>query len=213
MNKLASPRAKKDYDVLLARARKDDAKATAVGDWQKSYLENKVKLEQFNFDAQAMREYFPYESVKKGVLGTVSSMFGVTFRRTDAPVWHPSVEAYELVSGDKVLGRFYLDMHPRENKYKHAAAFPVRTGVRGKQLPEAALICNFPGGDGTPGLMEHDQVETFFHEFGHLIHHLFGGDQRWLGVSASTPSGISSRRRRSSSRSGRGTKARSRSSR
>ena len=70
-----------------------------------------------------------------------------------------------------MLGRFYLDMFPRAGKYKHAASFPMRNGVNGKQLTEAALVCNFP----QSGLMEFSQVETFFHEFGHLLHNLIGG--------------------------------------
>jgi thimet oligopeptidase len=74
-------------------------------------------------------------------------------------------------------------MHPRENKYNHAAQFGVRNGVEGKQIPEAALICNFPGGEtGDPGLMEHSDVQTFFHEFGHLLHTLFGGHLKWIGI-------------------------------
>jgi thimet oligopeptidase len=83
-----------------------------------------------------------------------------------------------------LAGRLYLDMHPRENKYNHAAQFGVRNGVAGVQIPEAALICNFPGGDeNDPGLMEHNDVETFFHEFGHLLHTLFAGRQPWMGIS------------------------------
>jgi thimet oligopeptidase len=74
-------------------------------------------------------------------------------------------------------------MHPRPDKYKHAAQFNVVNGVRGRQLPEAALVCNFPGGEpGDPGLLEHEDVTTFFHEFGHLLHNLLAGKQRWIGV-------------------------------
>jgi thimet oligopeptidase len=83
--------------------------------------------------------------------------------------------------GTEKLGRIYLDMHPREGKYKHAAQFPLKDGVRGAQLPEGVLVCNFPdpksGGDA---LMEHDDVVTMFHEFGHLMHHVLGGHQKWI---------------------------------
>jgi thimet oligopeptidase len=115
----------------------------------------------------------------------MSKLFDVKLRKLkDAPVWHSSVECYEMFRNDALAGRFYLDMHPRENKYNHAAEFTVRSGVAGMQIPEAALICNFPGGvEGDPGLMEHSDVVTFFHEFGHLLHHLFGGQQQWVGVS------------------------------
>jgi thimet oligopeptidase len=112
-------------------------------------------------------------------------LFGVTFRPiAGAPVWDPAVEAYELLSGGRVIGRFYLDMHPRKDKYNHAAEFPIRTGLTARQLPEAALVCNLPGGQaGDPGLMTHDDVETFFHEFGHLMHTLLAGRHQWVGIS------------------------------
>ncbi len=74
---------------------------------------------------------------------------------------------------------FYLDMHPRDNKYNHAAQFSVVNGINGVQLPIHALVCNFSGGDGK-GLLEHSEVETFLHEFGHLMHALFAGQQKWM---------------------------------
>jgi thimet oligopeptidase len=81
------------------------------------------------------------------------------------------------------VGRFYLDMHPRKNKYNHAAQFDIRTGIEGRQIPEAALICNLPGGSkDDPGLCEYDDVNTFFHEFGHLLHNMFAGHHRWCGT-------------------------------
>jgi thimet oligopeptidase len=122
--------------------------------------------------------------VKQGVLDVTATLFGVEFKRVkNAPVWHPSVECYEVYDGGKLAGRFYLDMHPRADKYSHAAQFDVRTGVAGKQIPEAALICNFPGGDSKdPGLMEHSDVRTFFHEFGHLLHTMFAGHHGWVGT-------------------------------
>jgi thimet oligopeptidase len=82
------------------------------------------------------------------------------------------------------VGRFYLDMHPREGKDKWFSAAPVVTGVRGRYLPEAALICNFPGGDDKdPGLLQYNDVVTFFHEFGHLMHAILGGHTEWAGLS------------------------------
>jgi thimet oligopeptidase len=82
------------------------------------------------------------------------------------------------------VGRFYLDMHPREGKDKWFSAAPVVTGVRGRFMPEAALICNFPGGeDNDPGLLQYHDVVTFFHEFGHLMHAILGGQTEWAGIS------------------------------
>jgi thimet oligopeptidase len=113
-------------------------------------------------------------------------MFGVRYAKSATAAWHADVETWDLFDAQsgEPLGRFYLDMHPREGKYKHAAMFPVTSGVEGIQLPEAALVCNFPQAKGNePALLEHDDVKTFFHEFGHLLHHLLGGRQKWVGVS------------------------------
>jgi thimet oligopeptidase len=119
--------------------------------------------------------------VKQGLLDVTSTMYGIRYQKmTNAPVWDPSVEAYEVYEGPKLIGRFYFDLHPRPGKYNHAAKFTVRQGSKGIQLPEHALVCNFPGGKpGDPGLMEHSDVETFFHEFGHLLHAIFGGQGQW----------------------------------
>lgn len=178
--RLATPRAEEDYQELLERMKKEIPDATEVGDWQKSWVEELVKRDAYSFDSQATRPYFAYRRVEQGVLDITSRLFGLTYRKSDADVWHPQVESYEILDGGEVIGRFFLDMHPRENKYKHAAAFPIQAGVAGKRLPVAALVCNFPGGGDEPGYMEHHQVVTFFHEFGHLLHHLLAGRQRWV---------------------------------
>lgn len=181
---LAQKRAARDYAELLKRKQKD-VKAVRVEDYEKSYYENLVKKEDYDFDPLSVRPYFPYEQVEKGLLDITSKVYGVTYERvTDADVWHEEVEAFDVIdSSGKNLGRIYLDMHPREGKYKHAAQFPVRSGVAGKQLPLGALVCNFPNPKDGPALMEHGDVVTMFHEFGHLMHHIFGGHQKWYDQS------------------------------
>ncbi|XXF76679.1 Zn-dependent oligopeptidase [Myxococcaceae bacterium GXIMD 01537] len=177
-------RAERDYQVLLERKRRDEPGATRVDAWDQPYLEDRVKAEQYAFDSQGVRPYFEYNRVKQGVLNLTADLFGVTYvQRRDVPVWHPDVEAYDILQDDAPLGRFYLDMHPREGKYKHAAQFTFVNGKAGRRLPEAVLLCNFPKPGAEPALMQHGDVETFFHEFGHLLHHLFAGDTRWAGQS------------------------------
>ncbi|HKS26667.1 MAG TPA: M3 family metallopeptidase [Pyrinomonadaceae bacterium] len=177
-------RAEREYQTLLKRKQQDEAGAKGINAWETTYYSELVRKSSYDFDTQSVRPYFPYDRVKQGVLDVTAKLFGVTFKRVaDAPVWDKQVECYEMFENGKLVGRFYLDMHPREGKYSHAAQFGVRTGVAGRQIPEAVLVCNFPGGiEGDPGLMEHDDVVTFFHEFGHLLHTLFAGRHKWVGV-------------------------------
>ena len=181
LNDTTLKRAREEYAVYLKRKQEDDPGATHVNRWEMSYYGRLIRKRDFDFDPQEVRPYFPSESVKQGVLDVTSRMFGLTYRRIqNAAVWDPSVEAYEVWDGKKLLGRFYLDLYPRPGKYNHAAKFGIRQGASGMQLPEHALVCNFPGGKaGEPGLMEHSDVETFFHEFGHLLHSILGGQGRW----------------------------------
>ncbi|MEO6771914.1 MAG: M3 family metallopeptidase [Kofleriaceae bacterium] len=182
--KLAAPRAEQDYTELLRQLRTIEPAATSVADWQKTWLEHLVKISRYEVDASAVRQYFPYERVLAGLLEITSEIFDLRYVAVDgdtAGVWHDSVLAFDVVRGPEKLGRIYLDMHPREGKYKHAAQFPLKDGVRGLQVPEGVLVCNFPDPSvNQPALMEHDDVVTMFHEFGHLMHHVLGGHQRWI---------------------------------
>ena len=152
---------------------------TSRGYWYEQYRRAK-----FNFDSQSVRPYFPYKRVEAGVLETAAQLFQVEFRPSQAPAWHETVRVFEVLESGSVVGRFYLDMHPREGKDKWFSAAPVVTGVRGRTMPEAALICNFPAGDEKdPGLLQYSDVVTFFHEFGHLMHAILGGRTEWAGLS------------------------------
>ena len=159
----------------------------------RGYWLEQYRRSAFDFDSQSVRPYFPYDRVEQGVLATAARLFQVEFRPApDAETWHPDVVAYDVYDRSTHIGRFYLDMHPREGKDKWFSAHPLIPGIAehpaGRQIPEAALICNFPGGpsaskSGDPGLMQHSDVVTYFHEFGHLMHALLGGHQNWAGIS------------------------------
>jgi len=170
----------REYAMLLARLQKDQPDAKRVDSWQYRYLKEKIAAEQFHVDSKEVRQYFNYNGTRDGILRLVQDLFGVQIKPWETETWHKDVESYELWGNDQLIGRFYLDMHPREGKYQHAATFPIRNGISGEQLPLAALVCNFPRDNG---LMQHVQVETFLHEFGHLIHHLFAGNHHWDNVS------------------------------
>ena len=180
---IARPRMEKDLDDLLARKRKDIPDADAVQVWDRFYYVQKVRSERFDVDAQAVRAYFEFGAVKQGVLDLAEELFGVEFVKVPEPVvWYDGVEVYDVLEAGRKVGRFYLDLYPREGKYGHAAMFQMLAGVDGIQLPSACLVCNFPDPAETNGpvLMEHRQAVTFFHEFGHLMHHLLAGRQQWV---------------------------------
>jgi thimet oligopeptidase len=182
----ARPRMVQEYRELLEAKRELEPGAEQVHDWERLWLIERLRASRFGFESQSVRPYFPYASVRDGVLATSAALYGVEFRRVEAEVWHPSVECYDVFDPRREgrIARFYLDMHPRPDKYKHAAMFHLRTGIAGECLPEAALVCNFPRPSvDDPALLQHRDVTTFFHEFGHLLHHLFAGRQRYLWFS------------------------------
>jgi len=178
--------AKREYGMVLEFARKHDPTLKIMNAASRGYWYEQYRRAAFDFDSNAVRPYFPYAQVEQGVLDTAAKLFDVVFRKSTAPGWHASVTVYDVLEldGETAVGRFYLDMHPREGKDKWFSATPVVTGVKGRYLPEAGLICNFPGGeDGDPGLMQYSDVVTYFHEFGHLMHAILGGHTKWAGLS------------------------------
>ena len=185
VNVAARPLAEREFEMLLAEKRKTDPGATQIWDYERAYLSELVRREQYDFDSQSVRPYFPFMQVKQGILDAAAELFHVSFQQEqNVPAWDPAVETWLVIDNGKPIGRFYLDMHPRPGKYSHAEMAPILDGIRGKQLPEAILVCNFPAPTATdPGLMTYDDVQTFFHEFGHLMHHILGGQQQWAGIS------------------------------
>ena len=170
--------AEAEYPLLLERLQRDvpDADVVSIADFW--YLLGALKREQYDVDAQLVRSYFPFERVVAGVLDVIGRLLDVEYVPVDARAWHEDVQSFDVMRGGERLGRIHLDLHPREGKFSHAACFPLAPGVTGRVLPEAALLCNF-----SRGLLEHDEVVTFFHEFGHLVHDILGGRQRFARFS------------------------------
>jgi len=177
------PVADREYQMLLALARKQNPSLSNISFVDRDYYSEQLRRMEFDFNSQEARPYFPYESVQQGILNVAARLFHVTFRPTkDAVTWDASVSAFDVFDGDLQLGRIYLDMHPRPGKDQWFSSAPILDGKHGQQLPEAALICNFPGGKpGDTGLMEYGSITAFFHEFGHLMHWIFQGQQQWAG--------------------------------
>ena len=168
-----------DYNQLLEiKSNYLGTKTNVINEWELSFYTNILKKERYQLDDQLLSEYFELNKVIEGLFLITQELLGLRYEEIQNPdVWHKEVRmfnCFDVASGEQI-GRFYLDLFPRENKYSHAACFPMNSGkIRsdGKvQMAEAALVCNFtkPEGD-KPALLRHSEVETFFHEFGHLIH-------------------------------------------
>jgi len=147
--------------------------------WDWRYWNDRFRKVTLDLDQEKVREYFPVETVIKGMLEVFQEVFDVKMKKAEVPVWHEDVRAFEVTEKNgEVIGYLYLDLFPREGKYKHGACFPL---LKGRLLPDgtyqkpsAAIVANFnkPSPE-IPSLLKHDEVETLFHEFGHVTHNLF----------------------------------------
>jgi thimet oligopeptidase len=176
--------ARREHELILRFIRRRQPDLSAIGITDRAFWYEQFRRSAFDFDSQSVRPYFPYAQVEAGVLETAARLFKIEFRRSTASAWHPEVSVFDVLDGGQQVGRFYLDMHPREGKDKWFSASPIVPGVRGRALPEAALICNFPSStEDDPGLLQYSDVVTYFHEFGHLMHAILGGRTEWAGIS------------------------------
>ena len=182
----AGPKAAREAAELSALKQRETPGA-ALQVWDRAYYAEQVRRASYDFDSQSLRPYLAFDRVLAGVFDVTGRIFGIAFRPvSNVPVWHPSVRVYEMLAGSRVVGRVYLDLHPRANKSATSASVTtVRQGVEGRHLPETVLVASLPGGQpGDPGLMTHDEVRTLFHEFGHVVHRLTGGHRQWAGLSS-----------------------------
>jgi thimet oligopeptidase len=163
--------------LTVKRSTPGNAAATLLNPWEVSYYNELLMKNKYQLDAEQVKEYFELNHVVDGLFKTTQHLFGLKFNEVkEASVWHKDARMFEVQRDGKVVGRFYLDLYPRDNKYTHAACFGIVPGqatAQGYQIPTAALLCNFnaPTAD-KPALMSHSQVVTFFHEFGHVMHNL-----------------------------------------
>ncbi len=175
ISKASEASALRDRDILLERIQQDRPDAEVLDGGDTRFYTEVIKREQHSVDAQEVRRYFTFEKVRQGLLDVTGRLFGLSYEQVVEPTWHADVTSYDVLLAGERIGRIHLDLHPRPNKFNHAAQFTLTDGVLGRQLAEGVLVCNFPR-----GLMEHDDVVTLFHEFGHLLHHVLGGHQRWV---------------------------------
>lgn len=171
-------------DLALYRQLKanDDAVPKAerksLNPWDINYYQTKHLQAHLGLDPEDLKPYLPTDYVISGMFSIFSDLLGVTFKEESVALWHPDAKAYGIYDSQsgRHLATFLADLFPREGKYGHAAAFNLHTSRRlasgTHQLPLGAMVCNFPAPKGSsPGLMQHSDVETLFHEFGHVLHH------------------------------------------
>ncbi|MGI4829021.1 MAG: M3 family metallopeptidase [Janthinobacterium lividum] len=191
VEKAARETAVREWAELEVFVRERDPQALPLTLSDARFWEEQFRRARYDFDSQSVRPYFPYTQVEAGILATAGKLFGVRFERNEtAPVWDSAVKAFDVFDtlesreAGATIGRIYLDMHPREGKSKWFSECSLVGGVIGQQVPEASLVCNFPEPVGDDaGLMQYADVVTYFHEFGHLMHEILGGRQRWAGQS------------------------------
>jgi thimet oligopeptidase len=171
------------FDAELAEFQQ--LKAAETGDpkaeihlWDWRYFANELKVAKYNVDAEQLRVYFPMQRVLDGMFAVYQRIFGLKFQRVEPPYkWVDDLQLWAVADAatGEPLGLFYLDLFPRAGKYNHFAVFPIIDGKRqadGRyQRPVVSLVCNFPPpSPDAPSLLQHSDVETLFHEFGHAMH-------------------------------------------
>jgi thimet oligopeptidase len=156
----------------LRRVKAEDLQLPVTGmkvyRWDVPYYSEMVRKVRFKVDQEKLRKYFPTDKAVEYTFLVSQTLYGVKFVEQKVPVWHPDVRYFDVVDAKtgRFISGFYLDLFPRDGKYNHAAAFPIRGVSRiAKRTPLAALVTNFD----REGL-NHDELQTLMHEFGHVLH-------------------------------------------
>ena len=162
---------RREVEELRAEKAKETGKAlaeTKLQRWDVAYYQEKVRRERFAIDQEKLRKYFPTDKSIEFALLVSQKLYGVTFREAKVKTWHPDVRYFDVfdAKSGKFVSGFFLDLYPREGKYGHAAAFPVRgVSLIARRTPISVLVTNF----NRQGL-DHNELETLMHEFGHVLH-------------------------------------------
>ncbi len=170
-------KAERDFEGLR-KAKRDHGGDGELHSWDWRFYHNRLMKTRYAVDEFEVAQYFPLDACLDGLFAVTQKLLGVRYEPAiDAHAWHPDVKAFDVfdAGGGEPFARFYMDLFPRPNKYGHAAAFTLRRGRQlpggGYQKPVSAIVANFtkPGAD-QPSLLRHSEVDTLFHEFGHILH-------------------------------------------
>ena len=175
--KTLGPFQRENRELLEFRRALEGPDAPPLQPWDIAYYAEKLRRKLYDFDEEALRPYFPAPDVLNGMLSIYSRLFGIRIEeRGGMPSWDPKTSYYDIFDSEtgQFLGGFYADFYPRENKRDGAWMDTLITGGerRGRMEPHLGLICGnlTPPVSGKPALLTHNEVETIFHEFGHLLH-------------------------------------------
>lgn len=166
-----------DKNLISYKNQKQGSKSRTLYPYESGYWGTQYKKEHLELDPEKIKEYFPSEYVTQGMLDLFGHLFGISFEPVDIPVWHEDVKAFKIINqkDGALVAYFYMDLYPREGKFKHAACFDLVGGQEKEdgsyQIPFVAIVANMnkPSAD-TPSLLKHGEVTTLFHEFGHVLH-------------------------------------------
>jgi thimet oligopeptidase len=154
--------------ALKAESLNKKAEEVTFNRWDVRYYQEKMRKARFDIDQERLRQYFPMPAALDYALLVSSQLYGIKFQRVEVPVWHQDMLYYDVIDAKtgKYLSGIYLDLYPRDGKYKHAAAWGVRGASRiAGRTPVSVLVTNF-NRDG----LNHRELETLMHEFGHVLH-------------------------------------------
>jgi oligopeptidase A len=147
--------------------------ASDLQPWDVAYYAEKQRQALYDFDEEALRPYFPVDNVLAGLYRIVETLYDVRIEERSAPTWDPAVRTYGIFDGSGLIASFYVDLYPRENKRGGAWMNGLYSQAWGAGERQVGLFCAnvSPPVGGQPALLTHREVETLFHEFGHLMHH------------------------------------------
>ena len=177
LQKQVTPLAQAEMAQYLALKNKTLGTASKkINGWELGYWANQYKKAFYQVDDEKIKEYFPVQTVINGMFEIFGGIFGLTFEKADLPTWHPDVQTWIIKDSatGQTISYFYMDLYPRDGKYTHAATwsfvdrFQLPDGQY--QIPSVVIAANFsPAANGVPALLGHGEVETLFHEFGHVL--------------------------------------------